>query len=256
MYEAGYVSVPKSLSANESWQIFPMSSQNEYNIFRPVWRDERLTTPVGGLTHFVMKHFVRGSNQVLIEVGSSPLFRHAVAKTFQRVDTKYTFKQNFVEVEVQSLAEAQTMASLVDLARTVYVPKILNFSFPSVNWYNLYVLLLVNMTEQEKIDSGLEGIEIIGYTTDVPGEKYSMSIQIPIHANASYYEKLIWRWLKEQTLDIKVIEETPRLTEKLRETYLRKITKGLPTDFLQSIIGERPEMVLPRIAAATTATAA
>nr|QBK91085.1 MAG: hypothetical protein LCPAC202_00590 [Pithovirus LCPAC202] len=208
MYALGYMSLPRGFDSDrlEKWgikslKIVPDIDSLKRTIFYPDWKDERLTNPVGGFVPFVNKHVVHKSNHVLLEIGENLLIRHKVAITFRRFigTDKYIFRGKFVQVEVTNLIEAQTAASLVSAAKMTPIGKLITFQFSSRGRLNIYLMVLNNLTKQDKKKIGLVGLKVQGYQNDDPRIPYCLSCQIPYSANSYYYQGLIRNWVRNET---------------------------------------------------------
>ena len=213
MFNQGYLSLPVSFDTEQlsRWQVASLRSITRDDahslvktLFYPEWEDLRLTRPVGGMAAFLVKHLVRGSNRVWLKVGRGLLVRHQIAATFQRRFTvnQYRFFNDIVEVEANNLEEAQAAASLVELAQSLPVGKIVLFQFPSRDWFNLYLILLHQMTEAEKIRAGLRELRVLGYRVVTANASFCLSGHIPYHANGLYYQTMIRRYVKSQVTRI------------------------------------------------------
>ena len=265
MYALGYMSLPRGFHSErlEKWKIKSLKLVSDFDslkrtLFYPDWEDQRLTNPVGGLVPFLDKHIVHSSDQVLLEIGQNLLIRHQVAISFRRSipSNKYTFRGKFVQVEATSLAEARTAASLVDISKTIPIGKVITFQFSSKGRLNLYLTVLNNLTDQDKKEIGLIGLEIQGYRIDDPQTPYCLSCQIPYNVNSYYYQGLIRNWVRNQTSQAdqlksflpKVppvkVSEVPSVRKIPEISFVKREEKGLPkitiVSPIGSFLGERP----------------
>ncbi len=215
MFSAGYISLPSGFDqkALAKWQVVPVGlnieiydenigDQTRPVLFQAKWFDLRLSRPVGGMVPFLRKHLVAGSDRVLIEVGGDDaITRHRVAKRFEGYFTvrDYTFKGKMVEVEVENLAQAQRAASLVQLARSLPIGKVIAMHYQKPEQFNFFLYLFPS--HNDPIQSGLVDVDMIGYVTDDPRNKYCLSCRIPYHANFNYYYQMLHRWYRNLLTD-------------------------------------------------------
>nr|QBK90729.1 MAG: hypothetical protein LCPAC201_00300 [Pithovirus LCPAC201] len=255
MYTLGYMSLPRGFELDrlkkwkmKSLKLIPDSDSLKRTIFYPDWKDQRLTNPVGGLVSFLDKHVVHHSDQVLLEIGQDLLIRHQVAITFKMLipSDKYIFRGKFVQVEAANLNEAQTAASLVDISKNIPVGKVITFQFSSRGRLNLYLTVLNNLTDQDKKEIGLIGLEIQGYRIDDPQTPYCLSCQIPYSANSFYYQGLIRDWVRNQTTQASQLEKfLPKvlpIEKEFKEPKIKDSLVGIP----KSIFDNLPKVTVPR----------
>jgi hypothetical protein len=269
MYQDGYISLPVGFDPKRlaKWQVsaagpkqplysFEINDTMRPVLFRAMWKDNRLTKPVGGLVPFLQKHLIEDSNRVLIDIGSDGIIRrHQVAKTFKGYFTveDYVFKYNFVEIRADNLARAQLAASLVQRSTSMPVGKVITMRNTHPNIFNTYLAMFPSGNTSLKID-------MIGYV--VSGGQYNLSCQIPYEANPTYYYKALTRWYEAEingqvvepliksspALETKLsISEPPLISIPIKPLYLNaKIERPLIST-PPSIIKPRPIIQMPNL---------
>lgn len=213
MYEDGFLSLPTYFDVKrlDNWQTKPIglniplttSEENDPGrmvLFRARWRDTRLSGPAGGIVPFLQKHLVRGSNQVLIDIGNDDaITRHRVAKTFRGhfSAADYRFRNNFVEVKADNLIRAQQAASLVEKSKLMPVGKVITMYGRDPRQFNTY------LTRFPTSDSKLK-ISMLGYQVDDSRNLYCLSCQIPYESNPQYYYEALSNWYKQVINQVEV----------------------------------------------------
>jgi len=210
MYKLGYIIAPLTIDRQRMarWKVSSLidatQTSHHKTIFYPEWSDSRLTEPVGGAVHFMIKHIIQESDWVWLKSGSGAEDRYQIAATFMDFgipSTRYRFFQDIVEVQVDSLMEAQVMAGLVNEARSRPVESLITMQYPDIGWYNINLILLRSMTEQQKLELGLVGMTIRGYQIKDQAYQYCISVEVPIESNPTYYYNVMVEWLHERLVD-------------------------------------------------------
>jgi hypothetical protein len=200
LYNDGYIVLPISFNSLrlKKWGLassrrVPSNTENgTRNVaFHPIWKDRRLTDPVGGPVAFLHKHVVTESNLVLIDTGSDDIIRrHQVAKSFESSGIRIRFRNNFVEVEVDNLRMAQRAAYLVDLSKHIVIGKVFNMYASQPRLFN--TILTVYPISNSTLE--IQAEDMIGYQIDDPEYRYCLSCQVPYESDAEYYYKALNRW--------------------------------------------------------------
>jgi hypothetical protein len=168
-----------SLNADDS-EDNGMNTETKNKIYKTSWKDSRITSKYGGMYGFLMSR-QQGEKTIDLFIGYKSLAKHNLAKYLLNYDISGVFSNQHVSVHVDNIADAQAIASNIDIYANEGSGYILQMTSSRPSW----ILLYSSIAEKMGYD------DTVGYLSTDESRPYVFSCLVPYETNIQEVTKNI-----------------------------------------------------------------
>lgn len=157
-----------------------INTETNNKIYKTSWNDSRITSKYGGIYGFLMSR-QQGEKTIDLFIGYKSLTKHNLAKYLLNYDIAGVFSNQYVSVHVDNIADAQAIASNIDIYANEGSGYILRMISSRLSW----ILLYSSIAEKMGYD------DTVGYLSTDESRPYVFSCLVPSETNIQEVTKNI-----------------------------------------------------------------